>query len=141
MADVFNTFIKGLTDHELAIYTGYQYQSLLAYSKEELKKEIAHRSMSKEQLASYFKTKLSYEKESKSCERCGSNKFFSDIDIEHHGSKYSSYDIEVQTMRCRICNYNPSKVPPKNFYEWVKRLFIDKNKTERIVKHYDWADF
>ena len=113
MEDIFTVFIESLTDHELAIYIGYQYPSFLGYSKEKVKREIGKRKLSKEQLRNYFNTKLSYNEKGIFCERCGSNKFFSDIDIEHHSRKYSSYDLEVNTKRCRLCNYNPSKAPAR----------------------------
>ncbi len=142
MEDVFNNFIKGLTDHELAVYIGYQYQSLLPYAKKKIKLEVERRKLTKQELEKYYQTKLSYSKGEKFCEICGSNKFISDVDIEHHSTRESSsYDLEVTTMRCRLCNYNPSKVNPKSMLERIKRLFYDPNSSSKVVKYYDWDTF
>ena len=142
MGNRFNSFIKSLTDHELAIYIGYQSESFLAHSKEQIKQEIKDRNLTKEELEKYFKTKLSYNEDNINiCERCGSNKFFEDIDIEHQNSNYTTYIIEVKTSRCRLCNYNPSKAREKNFFKRIKRFFVvDQNKKSRVIKSYDWFD-
>ncbi len=142
MEDVFNNFIKGLTDHELAVYIGYQYQSFLPYAKKKIKREVESRKLTKEQLEDYYKTKLIYRSGDNFCERCGSNKFIADIDIEHRpDDESSSYDLEVTTLRCRLCNFNPSKVFPKNIFDRIKRLFYDPNRSTKIVKYYDWDTF
>ncbi len=141
MEDAFDNFIKSLTDHELAIYIGYQYPSFLSYSKKKILKEIIYRSLSKDQLKNYFQTKLSYDNKAKFCERCGSNKFIEDIDVRHKRGRYFSSDVEIKTMRCRLCNHNPSKAPAKNIFDRIKRLIFDSNKSEETLKVYDWGDF
>jgi hypothetical protein len=139
MGNKFDTFIKSLSDHELAIYIDYQYSSCLSYSKELLKKEIIRRNLSKDKLKYYINTKLSYDGQGPFCERCGSNIFFDEIDVEQRGFKYS-YLVEIHTSRCRLCNYNPSKAPAKNIFERIKRIFSDKNKTEKTLKKSNWFD-
>ncbi len=86
MENTFKSFIKNLTDHELSIFIGYQYPGLLSYSKDLIKNEIASRNLSREKINSLMKCRLTYDKVVKYCERCGSNKFIVDSDIEHHRS-------------------------------------------------------
>lgn len=123
MGDKFNSFIESLNDHELAVYVGYQYEGLLNSSREKVKNEISSRNLTKTKLENYLNSKLKYIEEVKYCEKCGSNKFYKDIDIEYKNKKYSTTELEVQTNRCRLCNYNPSKVTEKKYIQTYQTIF------------------
>lgn len=144
MKSKFELFLESLNDHELAIYLGYQYESLLNHSREIIKKEIALRGLSKKQFEESLNTKLSYFDgiDIVHCERCGSNKFFEDIDTEYENGRYTTNVYEVKTKRCRLCNLNPSKEPPKNIVKRIKWYLFDKNnsKNATFIKTLDWFD-
>ena len=139
MESKFESFLKSLTDHELAIYVGYQNESFLKYSKEIVKTEINFRHLTKEQLDEYLNAQLSHNDDELFCQQCGSNRFIKDKDIEHGGGTYLSTETEVTTNRCRLCNYNPSKSTTKSLLKRIKELFTgDPNKTEKTIRTYDW---
>ncbi len=140
MGDKLNSFLKELSDHELAIFGAFQYDGLLPDSRKNLQAEIDSRSLTKIQLEKYISTKLETNYLENTCERCGSNKFIQDVDIEHSGGNYGSAEVEVTTNRCRICGYNPSKALEKNVFKRIKRFFIDPNKTSEVVTSYYWLD-
>ena len=139
MGNRFNIFIQNLSDHELAIYVGYQSDSLLDYSREIVKNEINSRQLTKKQLDDYLNNKLTHNEDELYCQQCGSNNIIQDKDIEHTGGTHISIDIEITTNRCRICNFNPSKSPEKNILKRIQLFFTgDSNKSERTIKTYDW---
>ena len=139
MGERFNTYINSLSNHELAIYIGYQYESLLKGSKKRVDEEIEERSLSKEDLKKLFDKQLNNEKSETFCSRCGSNRLFTDVDVEFKNSNYFTSEIEVTTKRCRLCNFNPSKSSNKNLISRIKQFFTgDPNKTEKKIKTYDW---
>lgn len=140
MGDKLNSFLKELSNHEIAIFGAFQYDGLMPKSKKSLQAEIDSRELTKEELESYVSSKLHSNDFKNTCERCGSTKFIQDIDIKHTGGEYSSAEIEVITNRCRICAYNPSKALEKNLFKRIKRFFIDPNKTSNIVTSYYWLD-
>jgi hypothetical protein len=144
MKSKFELLLKSLNDHELAIYIGYQYGSLLNHAREILKNEIALRGLSKKHLEELLNIKLSYLDgiDNANCERCGSNKFFEDIDTEYKTVRYTTNVYEVKTKRCRLCNLNPSKEPPKNFVKRIKWYLFDKNNSKNVtfIKTLDWFD-
>lgn len=51
--------------------------------------------------------------------------------------KYLTTEVEIETKRCRLCNFNPAKEKPKNLKERIKQIF-NKQKTERIIKLNTW---
>ena len=139
MGERLETFITSLNDHEFAVYIGYQYESLLQKSQERVGKEIEDRSLSKNQLERLYNKQLEHTETEHFCERCGSNKFFNDIDIEFQNSDHFTSEIEVKTKRCRICNHNPSKAADRSLLDKIKKFFLgDPNKIERKIKTYDW---
>lgn len=131
----FETLIKNLTDHELAIYVGYQYENMLKHARASLKQEISERGLTKTQLEMFFKERLVYpdHEAQKCCERCGSNKFFDDIDTEYVNKKYTADVYEVKSSRCRLCNLNPSKEPPKNLLKRLRWALFDKGKAQSVT--------
>jgi len=140
MKGSFKSFIRSLNDHELAVYLSHQGESLLSYSKEIVKNEIELRQLTRKQLDEYRHERLTYIEPGPFCEKCGSNKHFIDKEKKIKGGQYKISEVEVQTMRCRLCYYNPSTAPEKNIFKRIKRFFFDKNKVEKVVKTYDWLD-
>ena len=138
MQERFNTFIASLSDHEFAVFVGHRYEGLLKNKRERVKEEIGARNLTKIQLEKYFSTPLSYSGEAKLCEKCGSNKFFSEKDIEFRNSEHFVTEVEVKTNRCLLCYHNPSKDPEKNIFKRIRRYFVDDNKTYKNLKTYDW---
>jgi hypothetical protein len=145
MKNKFDELIQSLSDHELAVFSVYQYEGLLATSKEKLKNELTFRGLTKTQIADYSNRRLYYTgttEEEETCERCGSNIFFNDIDIELLSRRYWTSVYEFKTNRCRICHLNTSKEPPKNFFKRVKWYLFEKNKkkSKQFIKRLDWFD-
>lgn len=139
MGERFDTFINSLSDHELAVYIGYQYESLLKGAKEQIDEEIEGRCLSKKQQKELFDEQLNNDESKSFCLRCGSNRFFNDVDIEFENSDHFTSEIEVITKRCRLCNYNPSKSSNRNLLSRIKQFFMgDPNKTKKKIKTYDW---
>ncbi len=131
-----DNFISSLSDHELAIFFGYRYDSFLENSKKKIETEIRKRNLSSEKLKSLIDAKLINEsiKESISCPRCGSYKLFIETDYkEIPVSEFSSAEVAMDSHRCRLCGYNADKKTPKKFSEKIKRIF-KKNRTQRINK-------
>lgn len=141
MGKQLDAFLNSISDHELAIYVGYQHPSFLKHTKESVRQEIETRGLSKNQLELYYRTKLAdSENGLPRCARCGSNKFITDLDIERAGAKYGEYVMHVETNRCKLCHFNPSKVHEKNLWKRIKRFFFDPNKTTTNMGYQSWFD-
>ncbi|MBN2486069.1 MAG: hypothetical protein JXB34_08855 [Bacteroidales bacterium] len=135
-------FLLQLSDHELAIYIGYNFDSLMPGSREKVLHEANKRGLKREQLEKYFYLKLPISPELLEsniiCPRCGSEHIFVETDYEHRpAGRYSSVDVAVDTCRCRLCGYNPDKEVPKNIIMRIRRIFKN-NKRERVVKWDSW---
>lgn len=130
--------IKNLSSHELAIFTHYQFDGLVRSSREILKQEIEQRKITKEQVDQYISIQLDKNGPGPFCERCGSDKLFSDIDTEYLNSQHFTTEIEVQTPRCRLCNFNPAKAAEKNIFKRIKRYLFGTYRTEKHLKTRDW---
>ena len=132
----FNNFLSKLSDHELAIFFGYRYNSFMANSKEKIDNEIKKRNLSSEKLKSLLDTKLIIEtrSENKSCARCGSHKLYIETDYKEIPiSEFSSAEIAMDSYRCRLCGYNADKATPKNILDRIKRVF-KKSRKNRVNK-------
>ncbi len=124
-----DALLKSLSDHELAIYVGYQQEGFLKHTRERVSKEIEARNLSKNQLDLYFNSKISETGDgTPRCTRCGSEKFIVDLDIEHIGAKYGERVLHIESNRCRLCHLNPSKAYEKSLWKRIKRFFNDPNK-------------
>lgn len=117
----------------------YQYEGLLIGAKKRIDEEIELRIISKVELKKLFKKKLNNKESEKVCLRCGSDRFFNDVDIEFQNSDHFTSEIEVLTKRCRLCSFNPSKSSGKTLLSKFKQFFTgDPNKTEKKIKTNDW---
>lgn len=129
-------FLSTLTDHELAIFSAYRYNTFLEHSRQKITLEIKRRQLSREQLDEYFKLKLPTNEstQQRSCPRCGSNNFITETDYhEKPVSEFSSAEIATDTRRCRICGLNTDKIPPKNLFDRIIRVFSN-NKSHRVER-------
>lgn len=144
MLSVLQTFLESLNDHELSIYYSYQHERFLPHAKEKIMKEIERRNLSKAAIEVYSKTTLELSSLTGFvCERCGSDRFILDTEIEHTGNQYLSKDFEIQSKRCRLCHFNSSKDQKIGFLERLKRfvgLSSDKNSQIKVLKTYHWLD-
>lgn len=133
---VLDNFLSNLSDHELAIFFGFRYNTFLYKSKEKIDNEIKKRNLSPENLKSLKDKKLINEsiEEIKKCPRCGSNKLFIETDFKEVPiSEFSSAEIAMDSFRCRLCGFNANKSTPKNLLDRIKRMF-KTNKRNRINK-------
>lgn len=131
-----DNFISNLSDHELAIFFGYRYDTFLDKSKVKIDNEIGKRKLSPEKLKSLLNTKLNKASlnEIRTCTRCGSNKLFIETDYKEIPiSEFSSAELAHDSYRCRLCGYNLAKSTPNNFLERIKRMFT-KTRSQRINK-------
>lgn len=139
MGEKLASFIKSLSDHELAVFLMYQSEGLLPYAQQIIKEEIAERQLTKTQIENYGNMRLSNTEGGEYCAKCGSNKIFKETDIEYENSNHFTREIEVSTHRCRLCNYNPSKTLEKKLLKRIKLFFVgDSHMTKRTLKTYDW---
>jgi transposase-like protein len=131
----FEKFYGNLTDHELAIFVGYQYDGFLEKSKEKIAEEIRVRNLSSEELETFYNKKLNIglEEGLKKCPRCGSEKLIIETDYnEKPITEFSSVEVAIDTYRCRLCGFNPDKETYKNIFDRIKRIFRN-NRSKRII--------
>jgi DNA-binding transcriptional MerR regulator len=136
----FDKFLNDLSDHELAIFIGYRYYGFLKESRNKIIKEVKKRNLSNEQIKYLFNKKLNEDLKDKSeiCSKCGSDRLFVETDYEERArGSYATAEIAIDTKRCRLCGYNPSKSTPKNLLERIKRIFKN-DKSERVINWKTW---
>ncbi len=128
-------FISKLTDTELAIFIAYRYNGFISSSKQKIKDEASKRGLTTDKLTEIYNKGLSKPTDTKVsfCPRCYPTKLFIETDQELRTIKYYSYEVAVDTMRCRLCGYNPDKRKPKKLFDAIKQKFVN-NKTVRIPK-------
>ncbi len=132
----FANFINSLSDHELSIFVGYQYDGLLERSKGKIAYEIKRRELSPEKIELLRSKKLIADSvvPLKTCSRCGSNKLFVETDYnEKPDSEISSVELAIDTNRCRLCGFNPDKEIPLNFFARINKIWKNYKK-ERVVR-------
>ena len=133
-----DSFLKNLSKHELAIFTGFRYLDFSEKSREKITHEIKCRNLTKEELESLRDKKLlsntNDKKEVRTCVRCGSSRLFVESDYnEIPIGEYGSAEVAIDSYRCRLCGFNAHKKPPRNFIERLKRLF-KKHCSQRFIK-------
>ncbi len=135
----FDKFLEGLTDHELSIFITYRYYGFLENSRKKIMDEIKKRKLTKEQLIELHTQPLNLEIKTKLCQRCGSDKVFTETDIEQKPTRTNmTREVAIDTTRCRLCGYNPAKESPKNLLDRIKRIFKN-HTTERTIRIFDWT--
>ncbi|MBN1985498.1 MAG: hypothetical protein JW761_04290 [Prolixibacteraceae bacterium] len=132
----FDAFLSRLSDHELAIFYGYRYNGFLENSQKKIDREIGRRNLGPEKLKALKDRRLSSltAEEIKTCPRCGSGQLFVESDFQEIPvTEFSSAEIAVDSMRCRLCGYNAGKATPGNFFEKIKQIF-GRRRNRRINK-------
>jgi len=132
----FDNFINSLSNAELAIFIRYRYPGFLESSRQKIDSEVKKRKLSSEYLEILSNKKIDAEIESEinHCPRCGSTRLFVETDfVEKPISEVSSVEIGIESLRCRLCGYNPDKNTPKTLTEKVK-IFFWRGQNRRIVK-------
>ena len=132
MYDDLNTFISNLTDNELATFVAYQFEELLDNSKQKIIKEVKRRNLSSDDLKRLYHQGISHGNDNRRrgvCPQCGSNKFFVETDYELRQKDYGSYEVAVESNRCRICGFNPAKSTQKGLIRKIKQKLGFYNNT------------
>lgn len=131
-------FISTLSDTELAIFIAYQYDGFIGSSKQMIKEAVLKRKLTPDKLAELYKKGLSkpIDNSLHFCPRCYSTKLYVETDHELRTVRYYSYEVAVDSLRCRLCGYNPDKRKPKNLFDAIKLKF-KSNKIVRIPKQDD----
>lgn len=120
-----NKFLHDLSDNELAVFIAYKFDDFLARSKQKIVSEVKKRGLSLGDLKLLYDKGLPVNSESPiSCPQCKSDRFFVETDYElKQNSRGRSYEVAVDSNRCRICGYNPAKSPQKGFLNKLKQAF------------------
>lgn len=128
-------FLASLSDVELAIFIAYRYEGFIGTSKQKIKDVVAGRNLTEERLEQLYRKGLPSpsNKSVYCCPRCNSTKLYVETDNELRTVRYSSYEVAVDTLRCRLCGYNPNKRSPKNLIDAIKLKFMGR-KIVRIPK-------
>lgn len=131
-------FISTITDTELAIFIAYQFDGFINSSKQKLRDEVLNRGLISDKLSDLYKKGLSKpaDKSIQFCPRCYSTKLFIETDHELRTVGHASYEVAVDTMRCRLCGYNPDKRKAENLLDALILKLVG-NKPVRIPKQDD----
>ncbi len=114
-------FLKDLSDVELAKFIAYRLNDFLGTSKEKIIAEAKLRNLNHEDLKRLFNEYIQPQEKAKNkCLQCGSTRLFVETDYDIRQRKYSSYEVAIESNRCRICGYNPEK-NSKGFLNCIKR--------------------
>jgi methionyl-tRNA synthetase len=118
-------FLDSLTDTELAVFIAYRYNSFLKESKEKIKSEVLERNLTNDKLNDLFNKGIIRDesKEGYFCPRCNASNYLTETDIELR-QDFTSYEVAIDTNRCRICGYNPGKEKSSNLFKRMKKSLI-----------------
>ncbi len=116
------SFLKTLSDVELAKFIVYRYKDFLGTSKETIISEAKTRNLNHIDLKRLYNQDIEYDNKNvkNRCEQCGSAKFYTETDYELRHKKYYSIEVALESNRCRICGYNPDK-NGKGLLNWIKK--------------------
>ncbi|PKQ60640.1 hypothetical protein BZG01_20675 [Labilibaculum manganireducens] len=130
-----NTFLQGLNDNELAVFITYRFDDFLAKSKQKIVSEVKRRGLSLEDLKLLSNIGLQVNSDSIiCCPQCNSDRFFVETDYELiQNTRGRSYEVAVDSNRCRICGYNPAKSPQKGLINKLKQAlgFYEETRLKR----------
>lgn len=124
------TFLTSLSDSELAIFVAYRFDGFMSSSREKIIREIQRRELNRDKLTALYKEGLPVPDEpGYHCPQCNSDRFFVEQDHEMRSRRYASYEVIIETKRCRLCGYNPDKRKPKNLWDAIRLKFTSKGRT------------
>ncbi|MEJ2104946.1 MAG: hypothetical protein P8X47_10270 [Ignavibacteriaceae bacterium] len=114
--------MKELSDIELAKFVKYRLHDFLENSKQKIIEEVKVRNLTNEDLDNLFDLTINTENETGFiCEQCGSSRFYKETDYELVQKSYGSYEVAVESNRCRICGLNPNKNTQKGLINKLKK--------------------
>ena len=127
-------FLENLNDSELAAFIAYRFEDFLDNSRQKIVREIKKRELTHSDLKILFDKGLQIDTESNiTCPQCGSDRFYIETDYELRQRKYGSYEIAVDSNRCRICGFNPAKSSQKGLINKIKQAlgFYSETRLKR----------
>ena len=106
---------------EFAYFLKYRLPEFSDHSKKRIYQELKRRDLSKDNLLQLLDVEINRIPEN--CQRCNSDKFFTETRIEQTGSRYNP-EKEIFTNRCIVCGYNgqlEEQLNPRGFWGWIKK--------------------
>ncbi|MBS2214039.1 hypothetical protein KEM09_21720 [Carboxylicivirga mesophila] len=128
-----DSFLKTLNDVELAKFVVFRFQDFVGTSKETIIAEAKTRNLDHIDINWLCKQNIETNDEIKNkCEQCGSAKFYTETDYEMRQTNYISYEVAIESERCRICGFNPDK-NSKGLLKTIKKKlgFYRKTRLKR----------
>ena len=129
------TFLQDLNDNELAVFITYRFDDFLAKSKQKIVSEVKRRGLTLEDLKLLSNEGLQVESDAIiNCPQCNSDRLFVETDYElNQKSRGRSYEVAIDSNRCRICGFNPAKSPQKGFINKLKQAlgFYEETRLKR----------
>lgn len=118
-----NTFLSSLSNSELATFIAYRFDDFLDNSKQKIIKEVKKRNLSITDLKHLYEKGITDNNTdlNSACPNCGSSKFILETDFELRQKNYGSYEVAVESNRCRICGFNPAKSKQKGLFKKIKQ--------------------
>jgi ribosomal protein S14 len=106
-----DSFLKTLSDVELAKFIVYRYKDFVGTSKGTIISEAKTRNLNHLDIKRLYNQDVNYDDKIKNrCEQCGSARFYTETDYEmRQTNTYLSYEVAIESERCRICGFNPDK--------------------------------
>jgi hypothetical protein len=115
-------FLKDLSDSELAVFISYRFEDFLENSRQRIINEVKQRGLNQKDLKQLYDKGLHVDADSNvCCPQCGSDRFFLETVYELVQRKYGSYEVAVESNRCRICGFNPAKNSRKGLINKIKQ--------------------
>jgi len=105
-----DSFLKTLSDVELAKFIVFRFKDFVGTSKETIIAEAKTRNLDHIDIKRLCNQNIEYKEEIKNrCEQCGSARFYTETDYEMRQTNYLSYEVAIESEQCRICGFNPDK--------------------------------
>ena len=112
-------YLNGLSDRQLAFFWKYRSSELMNESKIKIQNELDKRNISTSIAENLMNINLRVTNEN--CPRCQSIDFLEIKDRKLVSQKYTAYEIEIISRKCRVCGYNPYKDKALNWkVRWKK---------------------
>ena len=126
------TFLRELTNSELAAFVGYRYREFLPNSQEKIKSEVQRRRLNQETLAELFQSGIQ-NSVGDNCPNCNSVRKITETDRELRGGT-ASYEVIIETERCQICGHNPAKRKARN---WIDAIILKfgRHRNVRLARN------
>ena len=126
------TFLRELTNSELAAFVGHRYREFLPNSQDKIKAEVQRRRLNQETLRELFQSGIQNTSKD-NCPNCNSDRKITETDRELRGGT-ASYEVIIETERCQICGHNPAKRKARN---WIDAIILKfgRDKNVRLARN------